>query len=88
MEKACRDNGYVLMVTSDHGNAEQMYDEKGLPHTAHTCNRVPFISTGSIKIAKKPDGREPALCDVAVTVLDQMGLDFPAEMGGVSLLQH
>lgn len=35
---ACKENGYILFVTSDHGNAEQMKDEKGNPHTAHTCN--------------------------------------------------
>lgn len=31
--------GYVLMVTADHGNAEQMLSEEGGPHTAHTTNR-------------------------------------------------
>lgn len=39
IELACRGNGYILMVTADHGNAEKMYDEKGGKHTAHTCNR-------------------------------------------------
>lgn len=37
--KTCEENGYVMMVTADHGNAEQMYSEKGGPHTAHTTNR-------------------------------------------------
>ena len=37
--KACEETGYVLMVTSDHGNAEQMFSEQGGPHTAHTTNR-------------------------------------------------
>lgn len=38
---------YILLVTADHGNAEQMKDQKtGAPHTAHTCNRVPFIIAG------------------------------------------
>lgn len=36
--EACKENGYILFITSDHGNAEQMQDEKGDPHTAHTCN--------------------------------------------------
>ncbi len=39
VEKACADNGYILMVTSDHGNAEKMFDGVGGKHTAHTCNR-------------------------------------------------
>lgn len=37
--KTCEETGYVLMITADHGNAEQMYSEKGGPHTAHTTNR-------------------------------------------------
>jgi len=37
--KACEETGYVLMITSDHGNAEQMFSEQGGPHTAHTTNR-------------------------------------------------
>ena len=37
--KACEETGYVLMITADHGNAEQMMSEKGGPHTAHTTNR-------------------------------------------------
>ncbi len=38
--KACVENGYVLFVTADHGNAEQMLGEDGkTPHTAHTCSK-------------------------------------------------
>ena len=37
--KACEEQGYVLMVTADHGNAEQMFGVNGGPHTAHTTNR-------------------------------------------------
>lgn len=45
---AAERNGYVLMITADHGNAEQMKDPKtGNPHTAHTTNPVPFIMTGN-----------------------------------------
>ncbi|KHJ75536.1 putative 2,3-bisphosphoglycerate-independent phosphoglycerate mutase [Oesophagostomum dentatum] len=40
--EACKENGYVLMVTADHGNAEKMKAPDGSKHTAHTCNRVPF----------------------------------------------
>ncbi|XP_066021145.1 2,3-bisphosphoglycerate-independent phosphoglycerate mutase [Pocillopora verrucosa] len=82
--KACEETGYVLMITADHGNAEQMMSEKGGPHTAHTTNRVPFIMTGGLKF--KETTHNAALCDVATTVLDVMGLPIPAEMGGQSLL--
>ncbi|KAJ6540868.1 BPG-independent [Mycena vulgaris] len=73
---ACQRAGYVLLVTADHGNAKQMRNnETGAPHTAHTCNPLPFI------LAARPPGEEPgALCDVAPTVLDIMGLPQPAEM--------
>ena len=37
---ACKQSGYTLFVTADHGNAEQMVNfETGEPHTAHTCNK-------------------------------------------------
>ena len=39
VKKACDEHGYVMMVTADHGNAEQMISEKGGPHTAHTTYR-------------------------------------------------
>jgi 2,3-bisphosphoglycerate-independent phosphoglycerate mutase len=41
---ACHDAGYILLITADHGNAEQMQNpETGEKHTAHTCGAVPFI---------------------------------------------
>ncbi|KAJ7486954.1 cofactor-independent phosphoglycerate mutase [Mycena latifolia] len=91
---ACQRAGYVLLVTADHGNAEQMRNaETGAPHTAHTCNPVPFILAAESKTAyalkEDVDGKdeEPgALCDVAPTVLDLMGLPQPEEMTGRSLL--
>ncbi|KAI0779042.1 cofactor-independent phosphoglycerate mutase [Trametes elegans] len=91
--KACEEAGYILLITADHGNAEQMINpETGAPHTAHTTNPVPFIMTGDPKefkfIEDKKDGEEEegALCDVAPTVLDILGLPKPEEMTGHSLL--
>ena len=77
--KACEEAGYILLVTADHGNAEQMINpQTGAPHTAHTTNPVPFIMTGNPKkytfITDKPNNveEEGAICDVAPTVLDLM----------------
>ena len=81
--KAAQEAGYILLITADHGNAEQMKDPvTGNPHTAHTTNPVPFILTGDPKKlkfkedVKKGEGEEeeeePALCDVAPTILDIM----------------
>lgn len=88
IHKACQEAGYVLLVTADHGNAEQMLNpENGDPHTAHTTNPVPFIMTGDPKTLSfsedEPGDEETAgaLCDVAPTVLAIMGLDAPK--GGV-----
>jgi len=51
--EACQEAGYIMLVTADHGNAEQMINlETGAPHTAHTTNKVPFIMTGDPKVLK------------------------------------
>lgn len=85
--EACKKHDYVFMVTADHGNAEQMYSPGTTnPHTAHTMFPVPFANDNGIEYIK-PKNRLPALCDVATTVLDIMGLTIPPEMNGVSLLK-
>lgn len=82
--KACQEAGYILLITADHGNAEQMLNpETGAPHTAHTTNPVPFIMTGDPKKYKftvDQEGEdEGALCDVAPTVLALLvRISFPA----------
>jgi 2,3-bisphosphoglycerate-independent phosphoglycerate mutase len=94
--KACQEAGYLLLITADHGNAEQMLNpDTGAPHTAHTTNPVPFIMTGDPEKFKftvdKKDGEEEeegALCDVAPTVLDLLGLDQPeGKLSSVSTIQ-
>ena len=78
--------GGVMLVTADHGNAEQMRDpETGEPHTAHTLNPVPAMLVGGERGAALADGR---LADVAPTLLEIMGLAKPAEMTGHSLVRH
>ena len=74
-----------LIITADHGNAEQMIDYKtGEPHTAHTTNPVPIILiTDNPNYKLKENGK---LADLAPTMLDLMGLEKPEEMTGESLL--
>lgn len=89
VKKGCEDNGYVLLVTSDHGNAEKMFDDKGGPLTSHTTNRVPFCMSNTTMKFKSTDvaNHNLALCDVAPTVLDLLGLSIPTDdMTGKSLL--
>jgi 2,3-bisphosphoglycerate-independent phosphoglycerate mutase len=83
--ETCKKEGYVLFVTADHGNAEEMLDEEGNPKTSHTTNKVPFVMANAPEgwSLKKTDG---VLGDVAPTVLDCMGLEKPEDMGGHSLL--
>lgn len=77
--------GGAMLLTADHGNAEQMSDpETGGPHTAHTTNPVPVALIGAPRGARLQDGR---LADVAPTVLALMGLEPPSEMTGRSLIR-
>jgi 2,3-bisphosphoglycerate-independent phosphoglycerate mutase len=75
--------GGEMLITSDHGNAEQLFDfESGQPHTAHTTNPVPFIYVGR----PADPATTGALQDIAPTLLYLMGLPVPAEMTGRSLV--
>jgi 2,3-bisphosphoglycerate-independent phosphoglycerate mutase len=79
-----RRRGATLLITADHGNAEQMIDPAtGGPHTAHTTNPVPIVAVGDGIPSLRAGG---ALCDVAPTVLSLMGLAQPSEMTGSSLI--
>ena len=81
---ATRSRGGEVVITADHGNAEQMRDAAtGQAHTAHTRNRVPFVYVGR-PATLVPEG---ALQDVAPTLLALMGLPKPAEMTGHSLVR-
>ena len=75
--------GGEVLITADHGNAEQMIDHTThQAHTAHTLNRVPLLYVG--RKAAMLDGG--ALRDVAPTLLAMMGLAQPAEMTGKPLI--
>lgn len=76
--------GGEVIITADHGNAEQMLDRNTQQaHTAHTLNLVPVIYIGrNANIATTG-----ALQDVAPTLLAMMGLPKPQEMTGTSLIE-
>ena len=74
-----------LLITADHGNAEQMIDYKtGEPHTAHTTNLVPLVLVSEKETVKLKEGK---LADLAPTILDLMGIEKPEEMTGESLIE-
>lgn len=74
--------GGTMYVTADHGNAEEMYDEKAhQPRTAHTSNPVPFIMLRSdLKGIGKEKLPLTQLSDIAPFILKNMGLPIPKEM--------
>ena len=74
----------IALITADHGNAEQMLDENGSPHTAHTVNPVPLILVDEKR--KNVGLGEGKLGDIAPTILSLMELVPPAEMTGTSLV--
>lgn len=76
--------GGKALVTSDHGNCEQMIKDDGSPHTAHTTNLVHLVyvaqDAGEIEL------RDGILADIAPTILDMLGLEVPNSMSGSSLV--
>jgi 2,3-bisphosphoglycerate-independent phosphoglycerate mutase len=80
-----RELGGTVLITADHGNAEQMADENGEPYTAHTCNPVWLILVDdNHKGAVLKEGGK--LADIAPTMLKLLGIQQPKEMTGESLL--
>jgi len=77
--------GGTLLVTADHGNAEEKVDPKTkLPITAHSTNLVPFILVNdTFKGQTLHEGG--ALCDVAPTILELLHIPIPKEMTGKPL---
>ncbi len=80
---AILEKGGQVLLTADHGNAEQMLDDEGEPFTAHTSNPVPLAYIGGPEGVKIGEG---ILADIAPTMLDILGLEQPEAMTGSSLL--
>mgnify|MGYP001332597105 CR=1 FL=1 len=79
---AIDDAGGAMIITADHGNLEMMRDpETGEPHTQHTVGPVPVVLVGYAATL-----RHGALCDLAPTLLQLLGVPQPPEMSGRSLI--
>lgn len=73
---ACDENFYKLVLTSDHGNIEEMVNEDGTPNKGHTANPVPFIIRDkNVKLKNKG-----SITQVAGTILKYMDIAIPKEM--------
>ena len=80
--RTARKNGYTVLITADHGNADNAVNPDGTPNTAHSLNQVQFIVVDDdVKSVK--DGR---LADIAPTILKLMGIAQPELMTGQSLI--
>jgi 2,3-bisphosphoglycerate-independent phosphoglycerate mutase len=80
--KAVQATGGALVITADHGNADNMLEPDGSPNTAHSLNPVPLIVTVE-GVTLREGG---VLADVAPTVLSLLGIDQPEQMTGRSLI--
>ncbi|QEH61493.1 2,3-bisphosphoglycerate-independent phosphoglycerate mutase [Spiroplasma chinense] len=82
--EATQETGAVMIITADHGNAEVMIDGEGGPNKKHTSQPVPIIVTDkSLELRTE----NPAIADVAPTILEIIGEEIPAEMTQPSLIK-
>lgn len=77
--KAGLENGYTLLVTADHGNADFMMNADGSPNTAHTLNLVPLFLINQDASGTLQSGK---LGDIAPTILSMMDISIPQDMTG------
>lgn len=74
--------GGMMIITADHGNAEELLNKDGTPRTAHTTNPVPCIfydNTKNAKLYKSANLKDPGLSNIAATIATLLDLpDYPA----------
>ncbi|MCL2754332.1 MAG: 2,3-bisphosphoglycerate-independent phosphoglycerate mutase [Oscillospiraceae bacterium] len=79
LEQVCADAGFLLVITADHGNADEMFekDKKGnlAPRTAHSLNPVPFVVCDKSVALKDGDESVFGLANVAATVAQLLGVE-------------
>ncbi len=76
--------GAALLITADHGNADELRDRDGKPVTAHSLNPVPLVVLG--RSLRRRSLRDGVLADVAPTILEIAGLPRWDGMTGQSRL--
>ena len=84
-----RELGGCLVVTADHGNAEELLDASGAPKTSHTTNKVPCIICDDTDNRNRYDLallKEPGLSNIATTMAMLLGLDDYPKQWGQSLI--
>lgn len=76
----------VVVITADHGNAEELLKSDGSVDTEHSINPVPFILVSKEYIGHGEHLQSGVLADVAPTILKVMGITIPTEMTGRPLI--
>ncbi len=91
LERAVRATGGILLITADHGNADEMYlrDKKGAvardasgtpqPRTSHSLNPVPFIVVDPLGATALAAVDRPGIANLGATVIELCGLSAPAD---------
>lgn len=85
--ESCKNSNTTMLITADHGNCDEMVYPNGNPNTSHSNAQVPFILVNTKLISKniEPALKEPALKDIAPTMLTILGLSIPSEFEGKSI---
>ncbi len=83
--RAAQAAGYLVLVTADHGNLEELYTSDGKPHVSHTANPVPFVLV-SPHLDKNTGLPAGTLSDIAPTILSILGISTPTAMQGQPLI--
>lgn len=80
--EAVKGVGGTLIITADHGNADEIWDENHKPFSAHTTSPVPFLITNENLILRKTGN----LGDIAPTMLELLEIKKPVQMTGKSMI--
>ncbi|MBI2119691.1 MAG: bifunctional isocitrate dehydrogenase kinase/phosphatase [Elusimicrobia bacterium] len=86
--EAALQKGWVIAITADHGNAEELYDKEGNPMPGHSTNKVPFIllSHNDWELRNIDFIEDGSLSNIAPTLLELRGIAAPKEMTSDSLI--
>lgn len=83
VSKVILEKNGIVILTADHGNAEETKLKDGSPMTSHTTNSVPLTLMGTEDSELRSGGK---LSDIAPTILKIIGIEKPDEMDGTSLI--
>jgi len=83
----CLAYGGALVITADHGNAEEMLSPNGEANTEHSANPVPLIVIYKDFLGKAQTLPSGILADVAPTVLALLKIQTSGSMTGRNLLE-